>query len=510
MSRTDPRLVHQGVSKEKYFKGNFTDRLQELYYKSSELKNPSTAASVFEALFKIGAGLLLGHAAADLAGRREQITLTVGGGLLGAWFAWQGIKKDKEAAAFAENVCILLEKLQNKEESLPENLLKSSPLIDILYQEFRLSIEMLSTQDAGIDLLIKHFMLSILEAVNGHTALQIKAYSPEKCYEIILAILHSKDFFETCRKRGLPSKLSTHDARGKENNWQMDELVLHSPVLIISEILDSTYNFSLQLLSPAMSKTRWGSSVKAEATHKYPMRFIVPNYQRVLQGFVYNQDVHLPVDICRINPDSKLESKREQDYPSLLSSLYWVFSENRRTQESLNPFVLLKDQEQAFQAAADLFKEVAGHLLNFRIISLNKLLYYAQDRQNLRNLYWEELRPQKGKLLKHDNRFWNDLEKCYEGLGFSAAEVSPQRLRTPQPILGVTTPTQLEVLDDQVAEQKISDHEIAREIERLDKEAADLSKYSMADKLAQNRATLFRERRRRQQLSPGVTYSNGR
>ena len=108
--------------------------------------------------------------------------------------------------------------LNNKE--LLENIRNS------LYFEFQLAIEMLSTVTEGIDRLIK-FLVKKISAV-GAKGSAFK--NDDETLNHLMDQIHDDKAFQEEKALNLTCECYTHIL-----GWKLDELVLHSPVLLVMQ-----------------------------------------------------------------------------------------------------------------------------------------------------------------------------------------------------------------------------------------------------------------------------------
>lgn len=508
MSRAE-RLGHQSISNRQYFVSQFQNRLEELHRKLTEIEQKSLTPAIIQGLLLVGIGLLAGKMAKALPGAPQNETLTIGGGLLGAWAAYTGIQKVEELKAFSSIALMIFDKLQIQDEEAAT----TAPLISLLYEEFRLSIEMLSADISGIDRLILYFVLSIL----GSAARITDQMPPDRILHLVLENIRrppagffaeqKRTIFEKEENTSLPLDLTTITVPDEKNGWRLDELILHSPAFLVTADSQggsggTLYKFSVHLLPPTTIKYRLNAfyipcEVKAEASHKYPARFIQSSQSSYLllppHSFTFRPE-YLPVANClSINTELKIDKTKSIAYAIKLSSLYWTFSENRRKNY---PGTLLKN-------AVIKFNDLCQNLFDLRIRLHENSLYYLEDIQNMKNLYWQELHPREGAITRIDKGISLALQQNFRRLNESQEITSnrqpsssqspllshgtaPTQQPTLSPASGINlrvTESDLEGIEQKKAEELEKRAARKRQVAELERSMNDFSTESLQDKI---------------------------
>lgn len=252
------------ISKKEIFYSRFENRLELLKQKCKKIINMGSVGTIMNGAVNIGIGTAVGSAVGQSAGdvlgnaRTGQILGGIAVGGLATKKAIDDYGDKKEEIKKSENIVKMLD---NSE------LMKN--IENTLYFEFQLAIELLSTSTQGIDRLIKFFIKKI--SMVGSQK-EIISEDNHKNIKDLMGEIHHDEAFREEKRIDLTCESQTN------LGWQLDELILHSPVLLMFQeprCREGIYFFQIYTNNVQKYKFqpfRLSLTTKAEASHKYPVR----------------------------------------------------------------------------------------------------------------------------------------------------------------------------------------------------------------------------------------------
>lgn len=324
--RNDNRLERQRIAfsdKQAYFLDLMFTGLEHAYYLQKDIAEESIAWEIGKGLIlTAGIGCAAKYAFSDISvasivpnfisdifqsNTQNQIgnIITFTSTLIMSSYAMTCVSNKIDAISKAEKIVKFLtvkegDDYTDEEASNQLNTTLLGSIIYDLYMEFSTAIEILKKNKRGSLVLIEFFIESIVKAI-----FDIPKSKKLESYEEKLAYLRKRIFLSEIPN----TKLSTEPVDKYELEWQLDELLKHSPIVLITPIAYDLFQFKLyNNISDVKFRFAFSSlfsPVMAEGSHKYPLRIMFSyDHIKYLAGYVENK---MPIEErCVINiMDSK-------------------------------------------------------------------------------------------------------------------------------------------------------------------------------------------------------------
>jgi|GEM_PF-3967513 len=380
------------VTKEEHFFNSFRKNLQSVRDLAEQMADGSLLQTYLMAILKVAAPAIAGkflgsaiptiqisgHSVAPGPGTGD--ALAFAGGALGAWFAYRGIRQEEDAKRKAGQIVRFF-------TACPDVI---SFLAESLYREFRISIEMLDSHNEGIGVLVKYFIDCLLEVIDQLPESLLLGVIPKA---ELLDRLRTYMFDSRSRNNISTCALRTHNREQHSLEWKLDELMLHSPILLLSISADRIADCTIHLNRGDSKRRRQGffyRSLPAEASHKYPVR-VIDNREALfaVQSYRHDETVLSPRK-CKI--PRIVRNHSFMSYDTQIVHLYYLLRQRRR-----NP-----DDSQIFLNMVEKYVEFVDILLREETKLGNDPINLLVNNENLRNIFWNEIRPSLNRFASRD------------------------------------------------------------------------------------------------------------